>query len=82
MSKSVPAEAAYEQVWVSLDALARGEEESRRLIVKIMEEVHHGCVAGGRGAGRRQPRSCSVGCVALFRVDTMSACRASVRGPT
>ncbi|NBE79931.1 helix-turn-helix domain-containing protein [Micromonospora rubida] len=38
-----PAElAAYEGVWASLDALALDEEESRRLIVKVMEEVHHG----------------------------------------
>ncbi len=38
-----PAEwAAYEQVWAGLDAVALGEEGSRRLIVKIGEEVHHG----------------------------------------
>ncbi|MEU7750424.1 helix-turn-helix transcriptional regulator [Micromonospora sp. NPDC049171] len=38
-----PAEVtAYEQVWAGLDALALSEEESRRLIVKIGEEVHHG----------------------------------------
>ncbi|WP_405089349.1 helix-turn-helix domain-containing protein [Micromonospora sp. NBC_01392] len=38
-----PAEvAAYETAWAGLDALALGEEESRRLIVKILEEVRHG----------------------------------------
>ncbi|MGC4857048.1 helix-turn-helix domain-containing protein [Micromonospora sp. DT4] len=38
-----PAEVtAYEQAWVGLDALALSEEESRRLIVKTAEEVHHG----------------------------------------
>jgi transcriptional regulator with XRE-family HTH domain len=34
--------AAYENIWTSLDALALDEEQSRRLIAKIMEEVHHG----------------------------------------
>lgn len=34
--------AAYEKVWAGLDALALDEEESRRLIAKVMEEVHHG----------------------------------------
>ena len=38
-----PAEvAAYETAWAGLDTLALGEEESRRLIVKIMEEVRYG----------------------------------------
>ncbi|WP_433350140.1 helix-turn-helix domain-containing protein [Micromonospora sp. CA-111912] len=34
--------AAYERAWASLDALALGEEESRRLMLKVAEEVHHG----------------------------------------
>ncbi|MEV4831055.1 helix-turn-helix transcriptional regulator [Micromonospora sp. NPDC049257] len=38
-----PAEwAAYEQVWAGLDGVALDEEESRRLIVKIGEELHPG----------------------------------------
>ncbi|WP_431913588.1 helix-turn-helix domain-containing protein [Micromonospora carbonacea] len=38
-----PAEwAAYERAWAGLETLALGEEESRRLIAKIGEEVHHG----------------------------------------
>ncbi|SCE87694.1 Helix-turn-helix domain-containing protein [Micromonospora matsumotoense] len=36
-----PAElAAYEKIWASLDTLALDEEQSRRLITKIIEEVH------------------------------------------
>ncbi|WP_245730628.1 Scr1 family TA system antitoxin-like transcriptional regulator [Micromonospora pallida] len=34
--------AVYENIWSSLDLLALDEEQSRRLIVKIKEEVHHG----------------------------------------
>lgn len=34
--------AVYENIWSSLDLLALDEEESRRLILKIKEEVHHG----------------------------------------
>lgn len=34
--------AVYEKVWASLVGLALGEEESRRMIAKIKEEVHHG----------------------------------------
>ncbi|MFC4110882.1 DUF5753 domain-containing protein, partial [Micromonospora zhanjiangensis] len=34
--------AAYEKIWSSLEALALDEEQSRRLIYKIKEEVHHG----------------------------------------
>jgi uncharacterized protein DUF5753 len=34
--------AAYEEIWAALDALALDEAESRQLIVKVMEEVHHG----------------------------------------
>ncbi|MFB9547355.1 helix-turn-helix domain-containing protein [Micromonospora sagamiensis] len=34
--------AAYENAWASLEALALDEEQSRRLIIKIIEEVHHG----------------------------------------
>ncbi|MFI2712224.1 helix-turn-helix domain-containing protein [Micromonospora sp. NPDC018662] len=38
-----PAEVfAHETVWAGLDALALGEAESQRLIIKILEEVHHG----------------------------------------
>ncbi|MFC4110340.1 helix-turn-helix domain-containing protein [Micromonospora zhanjiangensis] len=38
-----PAElAAYEQVWASLDALALDSEQSRRLVEKILVEVHRG----------------------------------------
>jgi hypothetical protein len=33
---------AYAQIWASLDAVALDEEQSRRQITKIMEEVHHG----------------------------------------
>jgi transcriptional regulator with XRE-family HTH domain len=34
--------AIYENVWASLDALALDEGQSRQLINKIIEEVHHG----------------------------------------
>ncbi|MEH0985732.1 Scr1 family TA system antitoxin-like transcriptional regulator [Micromonospora sp. CPCC 205556] len=34
--------AAYEEAWASLESLALEQDESRRLIVKILEEVHHG----------------------------------------
>jgi transcriptional regulator with XRE-family HTH domain len=34
--------AAYERVWASLDALALDEQQSRRLIHKIIEEIYHG----------------------------------------
>ncbi|MEV0805026.1 helix-turn-helix transcriptional regulator [Micromonospora sp. NPDC050200] len=34
--------AAYEEVWASLDSLALDEGQSRHLIRKILEEVHHG----------------------------------------
>ncbi|SBT44565.1 helix-turn-helix domain-containing protein [Micromonospora narathiwatensis] len=34
--------AAYERVWVSLDSLALDRVQSRHLIRKILEEVHHG----------------------------------------
>jgi transcriptional regulator with XRE-family HTH domain len=34
--------AAYERIWTSLDALALDEHQSRQLINKITEEVHHG----------------------------------------
>ncbi|WP_405094745.1 helix-turn-helix domain-containing protein [Micromonospora sp. NBC_01412] len=34
--------AAYEKVWVSLEQLALDEGQSRHLINKIIEEVHHG----------------------------------------
>ncbi|MCP3785336.1 helix-turn-helix domain-containing protein [Micromonospora sp. A3M-1-15] len=34
--------AAYERIWASLDSLALDEGQSRQLIVKISEEVHHG----------------------------------------
>jgi hypothetical protein len=34
--------AAYEEIWASLDSLALDQEQSRRLINKILEEVHHG----------------------------------------
>ncbi|GIJ26421.1 transcriptional regulator [Micromonospora qiuiae] len=34
--------AVYEKVWASLLSLALDEEQSRRLISKIKEEVHHG----------------------------------------
>jgi hypothetical protein len=34
--------AAYERVWASLDALALDEQQSRRLIHKILEEIYHG----------------------------------------
>ena len=38
-----PAElAVYEQSWASLDTLALDEDQSRRLIGKILEKVHHG----------------------------------------
>ena len=34
--------AAHEQTWASFDTLALDEDQSRRLITKILEEVHHG----------------------------------------
>ncbi|MEU8333777.1 helix-turn-helix transcriptional regulator [Micromonospora sp. NPDC048839] len=34
--------AAYEKVWASLTSLALDEQQSRQLINKIVEEVHHG----------------------------------------
>ncbi|WP_406045100.1 helix-turn-helix domain-containing protein [Micromonospora sp. NBC_00898] len=34
--------AAYERIWASLDSLALDERQSRHLITKISEEVHHG----------------------------------------
>lgn len=34
--------AAYEEAWASLESLALDEGQSRRLIVKILEEVHDG----------------------------------------
>ncbi|MGW1059108.1 helix-turn-helix domain-containing protein [Micromonospora rubida] len=34
--------AVYEKVWASLLSLALDEEQSRRMIAKIKEEVHHG----------------------------------------
>lgn len=34
--------AAYERIWTSLDSLALDEGQSRQLITKISEEVHHG----------------------------------------
>jgi hypothetical protein len=34
--------AVYEKIWSSLGALALDEEQSRRLSIKIKEEVHHG----------------------------------------
>ncbi|MBM0236530.1 helix-turn-helix domain-containing protein [Micromonospora sp. ATA32] len=34
--------AAYGRIWASLDSLALDEGQSRRLITKISEEVHHG----------------------------------------
>ncbi|WP_371682287.1 DUF5753 domain-containing protein [Micromonospora sp. WMMA2032] len=34
--------AAYERIWASLDSLALDEGQSRQLIIKISEEVHHG----------------------------------------
>jgi transcriptional regulator with XRE-family HTH domain len=38
-----PAElAVFEKIWSSLDALALDEQQSKRLIYKIKEEVHHG----------------------------------------
>ncbi|MEV1328536.1 helix-turn-helix transcriptional regulator [Micromonospora costi] len=33
---------AYERIWASLDSLALDEGQSRRLITKISEEMHHG----------------------------------------
>ncbi|MEU2613090.1 helix-turn-helix transcriptional regulator [Micromonospora sp. NPDC007271] len=33
---------AYEDIWASLDSLALDQEQSRHLIGKIMQEVHHG----------------------------------------
>ncbi|MEU1841707.1 helix-turn-helix domain-containing protein [Micromonospora chersina] len=34
--------AAYGRIWASLDSLALDEGQSRQLIVKVSEEVHHG----------------------------------------
>ncbi|RZU75509.1 helix-turn-helix protein [Micromonospora kangleipakensis] len=34
--------AAYERVWASLDSLALDEGQSRHLITKISQEIHHG----------------------------------------